>query len=108
MTAKNQLQIAHLGGFVPLIALLTSPFPACREYAARCLYRLSAHKENQHHIVDAGGLGPLIALVSDAAFVECQRNAAMTLCNLASCHENELPIVKGARPPAAHQAARVA
>ncbi|KDO22841.1 hypothetical protein SPRG_11978 [Saprolegnia parasitica CBS 223.65] len=90
----NQLQIAHLGGFVLLIALLTSFFLACREYAARCLYRSSAHKENQHHIVDAGSLGPLIALVSDAAFVECQRNAAIALCNLASCHENELPIVE--------------
>ncbi|KAG6974314.1 hypothetical protein JG688_00003126 [Phytophthora aleatoria] len=94
VTSHNQFQISELGGLVPLSDLLKSEFASTRQYATRAFYRLSAHTENQHRIVDAGALPALVARLCEIGDQEIQRCAAMSICNLSSNSSNEQKIMK--------------
>ncbi|KAG2932376.1 hypothetical protein PC115_g5792 [Phytophthora cactorum] len=61
---------------------------------ARAFYRLSAHTENQHRIVDAGALPALVARLCETGDQEIESCVVMAICSLSGNSSNEQNIMK--------------
>ena len=74
---SNQVALAEADGIVPLVTLLSSPSPACLEAASNAVATLSENPDIKMQILHAGGIPPLVALLS------CQVDATQCSCSIA-------------------------
>ncbi|GLC71160.1 hypothetical protein PLESTF_001081000 [Pleodorina starrii] len=83
-----------------LVKALGSLDAATRQSAARALWCLSVHGANAATIAQAGGIPPLIGLLSSPHALDEQRNAAGALASLAMNGESQVAMAQaGAVPP---------
>lgn len=76
----TQSLIAKAHAIPPLIGLLKKSSPAAQDSALRALWHLASQPENQVHIADAGGVKPLVGILS--AEGELPELAAITMVRL--------------------------
>ena len=82
----NQRAVANLGSILPLVKVIRSSHKESWEDAARALKLLATHDDITSDITDAGGIEPLVALLS--TYNEAtQMHAATALVSLARDNE---------------------
>jgi hypothetical protein len=79
--------IGVLGGIVPLVLLLASPYVSCQINACRALSRLTVLMENIASFLSCGGMNALLQLCISSSDQEMSLAATMVLCNLSTCPE---------------------
>lgn len=93
VTAKKQLIISKLGGVSVMCQALKSQFASSHQYAARALYRLSAHPNIQTSVIDGGAIAALNKLTKDESPL-IRKFAVMVLCNVSSGKQNQAKLAK--------------
>lgn len=87
-----------------MFALAGSAEEKCARDAAITIGNLAVVTRNQVAITEAGGVPPLVAMLSGNPYVSCQKFAARALYRLAAHGENKPKIIgEGALPPLVRQ-----
>ena len=86
--------IAAAGGIIPLVGMLTSGSPLCKEYSASALAHLSIDCKVQAAITRSNGIAPVVALL-DNGTAAAHGFAAAALARLANgSPDNQIQIAK--------------
>ena len=76
-----------------MVRLMSSNDVDCQRSAAMAICNLATDPLSRQHLVQNGGLRPLIRLLLSPS-VDAQKYAAMALCNLATNGDNQVAIVR--------------
>ena len=101
MTGKQpQVGVFNTDDLRTIFALAGSGEEKCARDAAVTLGNLAVVTRNQQAITDAGGLPPLVTMLSSNPYLSCQKFAARALYRLAAHGDSKPRIVaEGALPP---------
>ena len=90
----NQIMITEEEGIPPLLLLLSDQMKSAHENATKALWHLAKNEDNQSAIPRAGGIEPLVALLSMGSAITQQYTAA-ALESLALDHvDNQIALAK--------------
>lgn len=96
----NQVGVFNVDDLRTIFAFAGSAEEKCARDAAVTLGNLAVVTRNQQAITDAGGLPPLVAMLSGNPYLSCQKFAARALYRLAAHGDSKPRIVaEGALPP---------
>lgn len=100
MEIMRQVGVFNTDDLHTIFNLAGSAEEKCARDAAITLGNLAVVTRNQQAIADAGGLIPLVTMLSGNPYVSCQKFAARALYRLAAHGENKPRVVgEGALPP---------
>lgn len=100
----SQIGVFNADDLRTVFALAGSVEEKCARDAAITIGNLSVVTRNQVAVTEAGGLPPLVTMLSSNPYVSCQKFAARALYRLAAHGGNKAKIIgEGALPPLIRQ-----
>lgn len=101
---RKQIGVFNADDLRTVFALAGSAEEKCARDAAITIGNLAVVTRNQVAVTEAGGLPPLVAMLSSNPYASCQKFAARALYRLAAHSENKAKIIgEGALPPLVRQ-----